>query len=130
MVWWNNENGLLWSGWRPWSSSKFHYQITDEIFVGIDPPMMIASSENLYPGPTACCLFSFPPLLFFAPCFCPLISMNSMAYQWTFYRCKDLQHPFCCQVQEKSFLTSEQFSLQNISSIEIIERHKAHTDSD
>jgi hypothetical protein len=119
---WNNGNGLVCSGWRPWSSSSFHYRIDDEDH---ERGAIIAFYENLYPGPTACCLFSLPPLIIFAPCFCPLISLNSMAYRWRFYRAKDAT--LHCQIHTKTLFSSEHISLRNISSLEIVEENKAHT---
>ena len=126
MISWERRNGLVTSGWRPWAheSGSFRWSRDKK-----NTTLLQASYEDLRPGLVPCCLLMIPPAIIFAPCVCPILSVTSKAYRWTIF-CQDPSGLIDCQVEEKQFFSSDSYSLRHVTSVEIIQRSKAHTGSE
>jgi hypothetical protein len=118
---WKSRGGLISSGWRPWAKSGFNWETNQKTVQG--------SYEDLRPGQVPCCLMMIPPVIIFAPCLCPILSLTSRAYHWILSQ--DIQEGFIdCLVEEKQFFECDSILLKNVTSVEIIQKHKAHTMSE
>lgn len=120
---WDNlsERGIFTSGWSPCQSGDFSFDVSDGSVVAI--------YEDLRPGPTACTLFSLPPLIAFAPLCCPMLSMTSRAFLWQFeYNSKTQMYD--CLFRQKSFFAEEIHTFHGVHNIRLESKQKAHTESD
>jgi hypothetical protein len=108
------------SGWWPWVPSGFYWSHNKKV--------VQASYEDLRPGQIPCCLMMIPPAIIFAPCICPILSLTSRAYRWVL--CQDATGLVDCQVEEKQFFEYDSYHLRGVTSIEIINKYRAHTMSE
>jgi hypothetical protein len=109
------------SGWNPCQSGDFSFDANNG--------EVIAVYEDLRPGPTACTFFSLPPLIAFAPCCCPLLSMTSRAFYWQFhYNVKSQSYD--CLFRQKAFFSEDIYTFNGIKDIKLESKQKAHTFTD
>jgi len=84
--------------------------------------------EDLRPGPIACCLLCCPPLLAFAPIFCPLLSFTSKAHHFSFdFNSKSQKVDLI--MRSKAFACGGECCrvFADVSYIRIQTEHRAHT---
>lgn len=121
LTWDSSDGGILVSGWRPYQSGDFSFETRSG--------EVIAVYEDLRPGPIACILFCLPPLIAFAPCCCPMLSITSRAFYWKISYCPKTQ-AYNCTFRRKSFLSEEIHTFYGIKDIRLESKQKAHTFSD
>lgn len=121
MINWQKNGNLLVSGYCMSKKCQFMYQKENmNVIVGI--------YEDLRPDSTTCCLFLFPPLICFSPCFLPILSFTSIAYCWRISY-NERNQSFQCQIREKTMCSEKSFTLENITQIEIITKQKEFVSS-
>jgi len=115
-----SRRGIACSGWSPCVSSDLSFDYINE------EDVIVMVYEDLRPGPLACCLFSLPPLIIFAPCFCPILSVTSTAYMWEF-KSNPRTNTWDCLMRTKSFYSEDIKTFEGVVCIRLESRQVAHT---
>lgn len=118
--WENSSTGIFRSGWSPFSSGSLSY--------GEEEDQVVVVYEDLRPGPIACSLLCCPPLIAFAPLFCPLLSFTSKAYHFRF-DFNPKSHKVDLIMRSKAFACGGESCrvFSNVCYIRIQTEHRAHT---